>query len=395
MSDASSYRFRKSERTLMQRLFEAPAIGKMSPASKFVAYSLLAIWSLFVLFPIYWVIITSFKDAASVNEGPFYLPFVDFQPTLDAWRIQFTEDPFCNFAAIVRQFGLLGYNSFVWVVSPVVELAPMEPQICKIYLAFTNSIVISVFSTGLCVLVGAMAAYALARIQYAPRFGNILIFVLLLVGVIVATTYAGAPWWASASVALAFFFFLVRALKGYFKLSLKNGDILFWIISQRILPPIVVVIPIYVMFQAVGLLDTHLALILLYAVANMPIVVWLMYDFFTNLPVELEESAQLDGATRPRIFWEIVLPLTRPGLAATTLLILVLAWNEYLFAVFLATVKVQTMPIMVAAKNTGEKGIFWWEMCAVIVVMIIPVILMAILLTRFISKGVLLGAVKG
>ncbi len=395
MSDASSYKFRKSERTLMQRLFEAPAVGKMSPVAKIVAYSLLAIWSLFVLFPIYWVIITSFKDAAAVNQGPFYIPFVDFSPTLDAWRTQFTEDAHCNIGAIGRQLWLLVYNSFVFVVSPVVSLTPMEPQICKIYLAFTNSVVISVFSTALCVLVGSMAAYALARIQYAPRFGNIMMFVLLLIGVIFATTYAGVPWWVSSSVALAFFFFLARALRGYFKMSLKNGDILFWIISQRILPPIVVVIPLYVMFQAVGMLDTHLALILLYAVANMPIVVWLMFDFFSNLPIELEESAQLDGATRPRIFWEIVLPLTRPGLAATTLLILVLSWNEYLFAVFLATVKVQTMPIMVAAKNAGEKGIFWWEMCALIVVMIIPVILMAILLTRFISRGVLLGAVKG
>ncbi len=390
-----SYRFRESERTLMQRLFEAPAVGKMSPVAKIVAYSLLAIWSVFVLFPIYWVIITSFKDATAVNQGPFYIPFVDFQPTLDAWRTQFTEDPFCTVGAIGRQLWLLVYNSFVFVASPVVSLNPMEPQICKIYLAFTNSVVISIFSTALCVFVGSMAAYALARIQYAPRFGNIMMFVLLLIGVIFATTYAGVPWWASSTVALAFFFFLVRALRGYFKLHLRNGDILFWIISQRILPPIVVVIPLYVMFQAVGLLDTHLALILLYAVANMPIVVWLMYDFFSNLPIELEESAQLDGATRPYIFWDIVLPLTRPGLAATTLLILVLSWNEYLFAVFLATVKVQTMPIMVAAKNAGEKGVFWWEMCAVIVVMIIPVIIMAILLTRFISKGVLLGAVKG
>ncbi|MEM9230341.1 MAG: carbohydrate ABC transporter permease [Pseudomonadota bacterium] len=394
MSNAS-YRFRESERTLMQRLFEAPAVGKMSPVAKLVAYSLLAIWSVFVLFPIYWVVITSFKDAAAVNQGPFYIPFVDFDPTLDAWRTQFTEDPFCTVGAIGRQFWLLIYNSFVFVVSAVVSLTPMEPQICKIYLAFTNSVVISIFSTALCVFVGSMAAYALARIQYAPRFGNIMMFVLLLVVVIFATTYAGVPWWVSSSVALAFFFFLVRALRGYFKMSLRNGDILFWIISQRILPPIVVVIPLYVMFQAVGLLDTHLALILLYAVANMPIVVWLMYDFFSSLPIELEESAQLDGATRPYIFWDIVLPLTRPGLAATTLLILVLSWNEYLFAVFLATVKVQTMPIMVAAKNAGEKGVFWWEMCAVIVVMIIPVIIMAILLTRFISKGVLLGAVKG
>ncbi len=394
MSDAS-FKFEKSGRSLMEQLFEPPAIGKMSLVAKIVAYSLLAIWSVFVLFPIYWVIITSFKDAAAVNQGPFYIPFFDFQPNLDAWRAQFNIDQYCDLTSILRQVYLLVHNSFVFVVSPVISLNPMELQICKIYLAFTNSVVISVVSTTLCVAVGSMAAYALARVQYKPKFGNILVFVALLVLVIVATTYAGVPWWASSTVALAMFFFLVRSVGRYFKMHLGNNDILFWIISQRILPPIVVVIPVYVMFQAVGLLDTHLALIILYAVANLPIVVWLMHDFFASLPIELEESAQLDGATRFGIFWGIVLPLTRPGLAATTLLILVLNWNEYLFAVFIATVKVQTMPIMVAAKNAGEKGVFWWEMSAIIVVMIIPVIIMSILLTKFISKGVLQGAMKG
>jgi multiple sugar transport system permease protein len=120
-----------------------------------------------------------------------------------------------------------------------------------------------------------------------------------------------------------------------------------------------------------------------------------MYDFFRNLPVELEESAQLDGATRFGIFWDIVLPLTRPGLAATTLLTLILNWNEYIFAVFLSTAKAQTMPILVAAMNAGDRGILWWTMCVVIVVMIIPVIVLAIFLQRFIARGVLLGAVKG
>jgi multiple sugar transport system permease protein len=394
MSDAS-FQFRKANRSLMERLFEPPAVGRMSPASRVVVYVLLFLWTLFVLFPIYWVIITSFKDAAAVNQGPYYIPFVDFQPNLNAWRAQFTEDSYCNVAAVGRQLYLLGHNLVAFLLSPVVTIAPMEPQICKILLAFTNSVVVSVISTALCVAVGSMAAYALARIQYKPKFGNILMFVLLTLGVILATSYGGVPWYVSTAVALALFFFLVRAIGRHFKRSLGNGDILFWIISQRILPPIVVVIPVYVMFQAVKMLDTHFALIVLYAVANLPIVVWLMHDFFAGLPIELEESAQLDGATRPRIFWEIVLPLTRPGLAATTLLILVLNWNEYLFAVFLATVKVQTLPIMVAAKNAGEKGVFWWEMCAVIVVMIVPVIVMAILLTRFISKGVLMGAVKG
>jgi multiple sugar transport system permease protein len=391
----ASFKFEKANRSLMERLFEPPTVGKMSPAANVVAHMLLVFWSLFVLFPIYWVIITSFKDATSVNLGPFYIPFVDFQPNLDAWRAQFNIEPNCDLPAIARQLGLIFYNIFVVIVSPVVTLQPMDPQICKIYHAFTNSIVVSIFSTAICVTVGAMAAYALARIQYKPKFGNIMVFVGLTLLAIAATSFAGVPWWLSTAVGLALFFFLARAFGKHFKHTLGNGDILFWIISQRILPPIVVVIPVYIMFQSVGLLDTHLALIIMYAVANLPIVVWLMHDFFASLPIELEESAQLDGATRFGIFWDIVLPLTRPGLAATTLLTLILNWNEYLFAVFLAYAKVQTMPIMVAAKNAGEKGIFWWEMSAIIVIMIVPVILMAILLQRFIARGVLLGAVKG
>ncbi|WP_368904821.1 carbohydrate ABC transporter permease [Taklimakanibacter lacteus] len=391
----TGYKLERTSRGLMERLFEPPEIGKMSPAARVVAYALLVIWTLFVLFPIYWVLITSFKDAGAVNKGPFYIPFVDFQPTTSAWIAQFTEDSNCGLAAIARQFGLLIYNSIAWLLSPIVTLTPMEPEICKIYRAFTNSLVISVLSTILCVGVGSMAAYALARIQYRPRFGNIVIFVLLALAVILVSRYFGVHWSIASAVGLALFFLLARAFGKHFTSRLGNGDILFWIISQRILPPIVVIIPVYMMFQAVGLLDTHLALIIVYAVANLPIVVWLMHDFFASLPIELEESAQLDGATRFYIFREVVLPLTRPGLAATTLLTLILNWNEYLFAVFLATAKSQTMPITVAAKNAGEKGVLWWEMSAIIVVMIIPVILMAIVLQKFIQRGVLMGAVKG
>lgn len=391
----TSYRFEKASRGLVERLFEPPAIGKMSPVAKIAAYTILIFWSAFVLFPIYWVIITSFKDSAAVYQGPYYAPFLDFQPTLDAWRSQFTADPFCDVTAIGRQLLLYAYNSVSFLLSPLMDIQPMEPQICKVFLAYTNSLVISIAATALSIVVGSMAAYALARIRYKPKFGNIVMFVLLALVSILATTYAGVHWFAAAAVALALFFLLARAIGKHFKAQLGNGDILFWIISQRILPPVVVIIPVYMMFQAVGMIDTHLALILVYAVANLPIVVWLMHDFFANLPIEIEESAQLDGATRFGIFWDIVLPLTRPGLAATTLLTLILNWNEYIFAVFLSTSKAQTMPIMVAAKNAGEKGVLWWEMSAIIVVMIIPVIVMAIILQRFIAKGVLLGAVKG
>jgi multiple sugar transport system permease protein len=394
MSD-TSFKFEKANRGLLERLFEPPAVGKMSPAAKLVAYSLLTFWSAFVIFPIYWVVITAFKDSIAVNQGPHYIPFVDFEPNLDAWRVQLSADPFCDGYAIVRQFALLAYNSVAFLLQPFVHIEPMEPQICKIYLAFTNSLVIGVASTALCVTIGSMAAYALARVQYKPKFGNIVVFVILTLLVIVTTSYVGIPWYVTSPVALALFFLLARVFGKRFKATLGNGDILFWMISQRILPPIVVIIPVYMMFQAVGLVDTHLGLIIIYAVANLPIVVWLMHDFFAGLPIELEESAQLDGSTRFGIFWEIVLPLTRPGLAATTLLTLILNWNEYLFAVFLSTSKAQTMPIMVAAKNAGERGTLWWEMSAIIVVMIIPVIIMAIILQRFIAKGVLLGAVKG
>ena len=392
MSDAS-LKFEKANRSFMERLFEPPTVGKMSPVAKFVAYFILAFWSLFVLFPLYWVVITAFKNGKIVNEGPYYIPFVDFQPTLDGWRAQFGTDPFCDLPAIGRQLVLYVYNALAFVVSPVVTIQPMEPQICKVWLAFTNSIVINVFATALCMIIGSMAAYALARIQYKPKFGNIVMFVLLSLAAIIASYFI--HWAVAATVALALFFLLARAFGKHFKAQLGNGDILFWIISQRILPPIVVIIPIYMMYQAVGLLDTHLGLIIAYAVANLPIVVWLMHDFFASLPIELEESAQLDGSTRFGIFWEIVLPLTRPGFAATALLTMILNWNEYLLAVFLALSKSQTMPFMVAAKNAGERGILWWEMCAIIMVMIFPVIIMAIFLQRFIAKGVLLGAVKG
>jgi multiple sugar transport system permease protein len=188
---------------------------------------------------------------------------------------------------------------------------------------------------------------------------------------------------------------LARALSRRFVRTIGNGDMLFWIISQRILPPVVTIIPVYMMFQSVRLLDTHIALILAYTVVNLPIAIWLMHDFFVSIPIDLEESAQLDGASRFTIFFEIVLPLARAGLAATTLLVLILSWNEYVLALFLSTSNAQTMPILVAGMNAGEKGVLWWTMCVVIIIMIVPVILMALVLQRFIAKGILLGAVKG
>ncbi len=345
--------------TRKRGLFEAPAIGQRSTASNIVLYAILIFWSLFVLFPIYWLLITSFKEAADVNQGPFFIPWVDFHPSLHAWKELFVID----YEDTLR--------------------------------AYMNSIIISLSATGLSVLIGSMAAYALSRVSYAPNLITILFFVLLLVLTGFAVGRFGIDWRLAVAVAVALFFFLARAVGNLYQIHLHNGDILFWIISQRILAPIVVVVPIYMMFQTVGMLDTHLAIILTYAVVNMPIVVWLMYDFFNSIPRDLEESAQLDGATMIMTFREIVLPLSRTGLAATTLLVMILSWNEYLLALFLSTSKAQTMPILVAAMNAGERGILWWSMSVAIIVMIIPVVVLAVILQKYISKGLLVGAVKG
>ena len=344
---------------MMRSLFEPRKIGEMAPATKFLLYTALLVWSLFVIFPIYWLVITSFKTPAAVNEGPFFLPWIDFKPSLHAWR-----------------------DLFVYDLSDTMR-------------AYFNSIIIAFSATVLSVLVGSLAAYSLSRIEFAPNLITILYFVVLLIGASVAIGYYDANLWLTLAVVVALFFLLARAVGRLYSVRLKNGDILFWIISQRILAPIVVVIPIYMMFQSVKLLDTHLALILTYAVVNLPIVVWLIFDFFNSIPRDLEESAQLDGATMVMTFREIVLPLSRTGLSATTLLVMIFSWNEYLFALFISTSKAQTLPILVAAMNAGERGILWWTMSVAIIIMIIPVVALAIVLQKYISKGLLVGAVKG
>ena len=179
-----------------------------------------------------------------------------------------------------------------------------------------------------------------------------------------------------------------------FKRSLGNDDIAFWMISQRMLPPVAVVIPIYIFFQQLNLLDTWAALIIAYVASHLPIVVWLMRDYFQSVPLELEESAAIDGASRYRIFRSIVVPLAVPGLVATFLFVLVFAWNEYLIALFLTSANAQTLPLTVAAQN-ATRGPQWWYMSVLILIMIGPVIAMAIALERFIARGLLVGAVKG
>ena len=343
---------------LRERLLEPGRVGEMAPASKLVVYGLLLLWTLVVLFPLYWVLITSFKLPGQVGDGPDYLPFVDYRPSLHAWRYIFVD---------------LGADTF-------------RP--------YLNSVIIASVSTVLAMTVGAMAAYALARLAFRPRLLSVGLFLAALAASVWLVASLGVRWPLAVAAGLALFVVAVLALARAPSPRLGNGDILFWVISQRILPPVVAALPIYIMFQQLGILDTHLAVILTYTTINMPIVVWLMYDFFASIPRDIEESAELDGASKFRVFVEMVLPLARPGLVATSLLVLILAWNEYLLALFLSTAKAQTIPLLVAAQN-ATRGPQWWYMSVLIVIMIVPVIALTFALQRFISKGLLLGAVKG
>jgi multiple sugar transport system permease protein len=346
----------EDHRPLVRRLFEPASIDDPAPAAKVLTYGLLVLWTLVVLLPLYWVLITSFKGPGEVDNGPFYLPFVDFQPSLAAW-----------------DFMLLQNNT----------LGP-----------YLNSVVVALASTTLAVLIGSLAAYALVRIRFQVKLSGVAIFLLLLVAVIVAVVTFGVSWQVAVAVAVALFLLALVTLVGRTRAAVGNNDIEFWIISNRIMPPIVAVLPIYVMFQQLRLLDTQVALIATYTAVNLPIVVWLTRDFFAGIPIDLEESAELDGASKFRVFFTIALPLVRSGLVATFLLVLILAWNEYLLALFLSNTKAQTMPVLVSAQNT-TRGPQWWNMSVLIVVMIAPVVVIASVLQKHIARGLLVGAVKG
>ena len=220
-----------------------------------------------------------------MDKGPFYIPFVDFQPTLDAWHYILVE---------------LGNDT-------------LRP--------YVNTVVVGLTSAVIVLILGSMAAYALVRFTYRPRIGIIGLFIGSVVFMIVAIII-GAPWQVAIASGIAVFVILAQTIGRRFTRSLANSDIAFWLISQRILPPIAVVIPLYVLFQQTGLLDTQAALIITYVATNLPIAVWLMRDYFSSLPRELEESAAVDGASSYRIFRSIVLPISVPGLVATFLIVL-------------------------------------------------------------------------
>jgi multiple sugar transport system permease protein len=209
---------------------------------------------------------------------------------------------------------------------------------------FGNSIITSVGASVLALVLGSLAAYGLSRFRY--KFA----------------------W-------------------------MRNDDILFFFMSQLILPPVVLALPFLVLYKALALLDSRIGLILLYTLTVLPIVIWIMRDQFNAIPVELDEAAFVDGLSVWGAFIRIILPLAVPGMMAAFILSLVLCWNEYFFAALLTSTDAKTLPVMVASQ-TGSQGINWWSMAALSTAAIAPLVVVGILLERYIVSGLTTGAGK-
>jgi multiple sugar transport system permease protein len=208
----------------------------------------------------------------------------------------------------------------------------------------TNTIVISVSAAALATIVGSLAAYGLARFSY--RFG---------------------PW--------------------------RNKDISIWFLSQLILPPVAIALPLLVLYRELDLLDTQIGLIFVYTIMNLPIVIWIMRDQFNSVPIELEQAALVDGASIWQAYLRIVVPIAAPGFVAAFILSLVFAWNEYFFAVVLAGADAPTLPLLLAGQ-TSSQGTRWWSIAALATAAITPLIIIGLILEKYIVKGLTAGAVK-
>ncbi|TEU20692.1 MAG: carbohydrate ABC transporter permease [Anaerolineales bacterium] len=274
-----------------------------------VRYTLVIALLIFFLFPICWMITTSFKPPPDILTRP---PKWVFKPTLNNYVYAFEE---ANFALFIK-----------------------------------NSLIVSLISTALVIVAGCLASYSFAR--YNPGAGHLMFFIL----------------------------------------------------TTRMMPAMAVIIPFFVIFKAVGEtaigealflgLDKQGTLVVCYMVLNLPFAIWLLHSFFQDIPVELEDSARLDGYSRLQVLRRVVLPLAAPGIAVTAIFCLIFSWNEFLFAFVLTRDVARTITVGVAGFWT-QRGILWGPLSAAATVCVLPMLIFALLLQRYIVRGLTFGAVRG
>ncbi len=273
----------------------------------------------FFLFPLYWMVVTSFKERADTTLLPAtFVPFVQFRPTL------------INYLAVFTKISELGNAS----------IGEANLGLSKFPEALFNSILIGGTATVVAVILGTLAAYAFSRFR----------------------------------------------IKG-------ENDLLFFILSTRMLPPIVVVIPIFLMFNSLKLRNTFTGITLLYITVGLPFVVWMMKGFFDEIPREYEEAAMVDGYSRLEAVWKIVLPEALPAMLATAVFVLITAWNEFVFVQLLNPEQFSTVPPFLYA-IIGYGQVEWGRMAATSVVFLLPIIIFTFMARNHLLRGMTFGAVR-
>jgi multiple sugar transport system permease protein len=310
----------------------AHSVVEPSARTRWLAGAVVVLYAVITLVPLVWIILTSLK---SPPDSISYPPKVIFSPTVEGYcnlfttRSRQTEEYLKSLPPPASHCDQVARDRGMVVAGP----SNYIPR-------FTNSLIIAFGSTALSVGLGVMAAYAFSR----------------------------------------------------FKIPLKD-DLLFFILSTRMMPPIAVAIPIYLMYRELGLSDTRFGMILLYSAVNVSLAVWLLKGFIDEIPREYEEAAMVDGYTRLQAFRKVVLPQATTGIVATAIFCLIFAWNEYAFAVLLTSGEAQTAPPFIPI-IIGEGGQDWPAVAAGTTLFLIPILVFTVLLRRHLLRGITFGAVR-
>jgi multiple sugar transport system permease protein len=308
------------------------SITEPSARQKWFAGILVISYAVITLIPLLWIIATWFKTPSDAISYP---PKVIFTPSLEGYVNLFTT----RSRLPAESLEALGppttwYDEIVRSYDMVITGPSRYGE------RFLNSVIIGFGSTFLSVFLGTIAAYAFSR----------------------------------------------------FKVPLKD-DLLFFILSTRMMPPIAVAIPIFLMYRHLGLSDTHLGMIFLYTAVNLSLAVWLLKGFIDEIPIEYEEAALIDGYTRFQAFYKVVLPQAATGIASTAIFCLIFAWNEYAFAVLLTSGTAQTAPPFIPT-IIGAGGKDWPAVAAGATLFLVPIMVFTILLRKHLLRGITFGAVR-
>jgi multiple sugar transport system permease protein len=274
--------------------------GKKSRVSDIFYYMVVIVLTILFIGPILWMIMASIKTQVDAITLP---PLIAFEPTLDAFRKIFQEEPFLRF--------------------------------------LMNSTIVALGSTIMALIISFPAAYALARLDFRGK-----------------------------------------------------KELSFMILSFLMMPPIAVALPYIILMKNVHLIDTKLGLMVAHLTFNLPFAVWLLNSFIREIPEELDEAMLVDGGTRIGVLVKIILPLSKPGIASTAIFCIITSWNEFLFALFLAPMDAKTLPVA-AVGLISFGNIFWGQIGAASVVIILPIFVFALMVQKHLARGLTLGAVKG